>query len=66
MNYFDLHCDTISECYNNQGALYRNKMQYISWIFLQWSSEITIFKFINKEKKIGERKNSPTFYLFIH
>lgn len=27
MNYFDLHCDTISECYNNQGALYRNKMQ---------------------------------------
>lgn len=27
MNYFDLHCDTISECYNNQEALYKNNMQ---------------------------------------
>ncbi len=27
MDYFDLHCDTISECYNNNEALEHNKMQ---------------------------------------
>ena len=27
MNYFDLHCDTISECCNNKEALYKNNLQ---------------------------------------
>lgn len=27
MNYFDLHCDTISECFNNKQGLYKNEMQ---------------------------------------
>lgn len=27
MNYFDLHCDTISECYNLQEGLYKNNLQ---------------------------------------
>jgi len=27
MNYFDLHCDTISECYNAKEGLYKNNMQ---------------------------------------
>lgn len=27
MNYFDLHCDTISECCNKQQGLYQNTMQ---------------------------------------
>lgn len=27
MNYFDLHCDTISECSNNKVSLFRNSLQ---------------------------------------
>lgn len=27
MNYFDLHCDTISECCNNKESLYKNSLQ---------------------------------------
>lgn len=26
-HYFDLHCDTISECYHNKASLYKNELQ---------------------------------------
>lgn len=62
MNYFDLHCDTISECYNQKQDLYKNNLQlnlengggikkwvqtYAIWIYDEYSHDEAYTYFSN-------------------